>query len=219
MRTRPLHTLAALATLAAITTLVGAMNATAPGDAATVAPTGNAAQPAMVSGAGLVAPTAASAAVPERLLPTWEPELARAPRPPIPPSATLALDDRDAGAVASQDAQPVYLVYYWRARPGKTADYSAYIHEVAEPIDEAGRQAGAFEWVQTYTPAIQTGAPGADWTHIRIFKLSSFAAWDDFSRILDAAGARVFTPEQRAAQRQRAAPLRDLVRQEIWRAF
>lgn len=213
MRTRPLHTLATLTVLAATATLVGAMGAAAPGDgshAATVAATGNAAQPANVR-AGFLAPNAAHAAVPASLLPTWEPELARAPGRPF--------EAADAGAATIQDNEPIYLVYYWRARPGKTADYSAYIHEVAEPIDEAGRQAGAFEWVQTYTPAIQTGAPGTDWTHMRIFKLSSFAAWDDFSAKLDAAGARVFTPAQREAQRQRSAPLRDLVRQEIWRAF
>lgn len=114
----------------------------------------------------------------------------------------------------------VYLVYYWRARPGKFAAYSDYIRTVAEPIDEEARKAGVFEEVHTYTQQIQTGAPGADWTHMRVFRLKSFASWDDFSKGLDEATLRVF-PEE--AERRRlmspSAELRDLVRQEIWRDF
>ena len=115
---------------------------------------------------------------------------------------------------------PVYLVYYWRARPGKSAAYSEYIKKVAEPIDEEGRKAGVFEEVRTFTQQIVTGAPGADWTHVRIFKLKSFASWDAFSLGLDEAAKRAFPDE---AERRRlqapASELRDLVRQEIWRAF
>jgi hypothetical protein len=45
---------------------------------------------------------------------------------------------------ASQAAErPVYLVYYWRARPGKAADYAQYIRTVAEPIDEGARKAAS----------------------------------------------------------------------------
>jgi hypothetical protein len=114
----------------------------------------------------------------------------------------------------------MYIVYYWRARPGKLAAYSEYIRQVAEPIDEEARKAGVFEEVRTFTPAIVTGAPGADWTHMRVFKLKSFAAWDGFSTGLDAAAARVHPDE---AKRREAmgvsAELRDLVRQEVWRDF
>lgn len=119
---------------------------------------------------------------------------------------------------AQEEASPVYLVSYWRARPGKTAAYSDYIKRVAEPIDEEARKAGAFEEVRTYTQAIVTGAPGADWTHVRIFRLKSFASWDRFSASLDEATRRVFPDE--AKRRELMAPaaeLRDLVRQEIWR--
>lgn len=115
---------------------------------------------------------------------------------------------------------PVYLVYYWRARPGKAALYSEYIRKVAEPIDEEGRKAGVFEEVHTYTQQIVTGAPGADWTHVRIFKLKSFASWDRFSAGLDEAARRAFPDEEERKRLQApAAELRDLVRQEIWRAF
>jgi hypothetical protein len=111
---------------------------------------------------------------------------------------------------------PIYVVYYWRARPGSLADYSAYIREFAEPIDEEARKAGVFEEVRTYTPAVVTGAPGADWTHMRVFRLKNFAALDTFSAGLDAATQRLF-PDP--TSRPRSAGLRDLVRQEIWRDF
>ena len=70
--------------------------------------------------------------------------------------------------------------------------------------------------MHTYTPFLRTGAPGADWTHMRVFKLENFAALDGFSAGLDAAMDRVF-PD--AGQRPSSAGLRDLVRQEIWRDF
>jgi hypothetical protein len=114
----------------------------------------------------------------------------------------------------------IYVVYYWRARPGKAADYANYIRTIAEPIDEEARKAGVFEELTTYTPAIVTGAPGADWTHMRVFRLKNFAALDGFSRGLDEAGKRVFPSEQhRRENTLRAVEMRDLVRQEIWRKF
>ena len=114
----------------------------------------------------------------------------------------------------------VYLVYYWRARPGKAAAYSEYIRKVAEPIDEEGRKAGVFEEVRTYTQQIVTGAPGSDWTHVRVFKLKSFASWDQFSAGLDEAAKRAFPDdEERSRLQAPAVELRDLLRQEIWRAF
>ncbi len=118
------------------------------------------------------------------------------------------------------DDQAVYLVYYWRAKPGKVAAYSDYIRRVAEPIDEAARKAGVFEVLRTYTPALATGAPGADWTHMRVFKLKSFASWDAFSAGLDAAAVGVFPDESKRREAMGvSSDLRDLVRQEIWRDF
>jgi hypothetical protein len=113
-------------------------------------------------------------------------------------------------------AQAIYLVYFWRARPGKMAEYSAYIHTIAEPIDEEARKAGVFEEVRTFTQAITTGAPGADWTHMRVFKLKNYAALDTFSAGMDAATKRMYPDDK---TRPRSDELRDLVRQEIWRAF
>jgi hypothetical protein len=134
-------------------------------------------------------------------------------------SALLLLLLQTATPLLAQE-NPVYLVYYWRARPGKAAAYTEYIKKVAEPIDEEGRKAGVFEEVRTYTPQIVTGAPGSDWTHVRIFKLRSFASWDSFSAGLDEAAKRAFPDEEERKRLQApAAELRDLVRQEIWRAF
>lgn len=116
--------------------------------------------------------------------------------------------------------QPVHLVYYWRARPGKLAAYSDYIRTVAEPIDEEARKAGVFQEVRTYVPALVTGAPGADWTHLRVFRLKSFASWDAFSAGLEEAAKRVYPDEARRREAMSpAAELRDLVRQELWREF
>lgn len=114
------------------------------------------------------------------------------------------------------NAPAIYLVYYWRARPAKAAEYAAYIRNVAEPIDEEARKAGVFEELRTYTPAFVTGAPGADWTHMRVFKLKGFAALDAFSAGMDAATRRVFPDD---SKRPRADELRDLQRQEVWRDF
>jgi hypothetical protein len=110
------------------------------------------------------------------------------------------------------------VVYYWKARPGKAKAYSDYIRTVAEPIDEEARKAGVFEEVHTYTPAIVTGAPGADWTHMRVFKLKNVAAWETFGAGLDEATRRVYPDEAlRNEVMGPAAELRDLLRQEIWR--
>jgi len=115
-----------------------------------------------------------------------------------------------------QAAEPVYWVYYWKVRPGYEAEYAAYVRDVAEKIDAEAQKAGVFESVTTYTPAIQTGAASADWTYMRVFKLSSWAALDAFSAGLDAAGRRLYpTPGSQPS----SAGMRDLVRQEIWREF
>lgn len=136
------------------------------------------------------------------------------PAPALVPAAPGGLQP------ATAPAQPVFVVYYWRARPGKAAAYAEYIRTVAEPIDEGARKAGVFEEVKTYTPALATGAPGADWTHMRVFKLKSLAAWDAFGAGMDEATRRVLPDEARRKEMMApAADLRDLLRQEIWREF
>jgi hypothetical protein len=114
---------------------------------------------------------------------------------------------------ASADT-PVFVAYYWRAKPGKLDEYNAYIKGTAEKIDEDARRAGVFEEVRTVTPA-----PGTvtDWTHLRIFRLKNAAAEKALGDGLDAATLRVVPDEaQRKANSDRSAGLRDLVRREVW---
>jgi len=81
--------------------------------------------------------------------------------------------DAAAGQPPSSADAPVFVAYYWRARPGKADEYSDYIKHTAEAIDEDARRAGVFEEVRTVTPAPGTTA---DWTHLRIFRLKNAAA-------------------------------------------
>ena len=108
----------------------------------------------------------------------------------------------------------VYIVFYWRARPGQLDAYNEYIRTVAEPIDEAARRTGAFEEVHTVLPAPGTTT---DWTHLRMFRLKDAAAAEALQPALDAAKLRVVPDEsRRKANDARAATLRDLVRREVW---
>lgn len=116
---------------------------------------------------------------------------------------------------------PVYVAYFWRAKPGQVDAYNAYIKGTAEKIDESARQAGVFEEVVTVTPSqMGTSAAIADWTHLRIFKLKNRAAAEALGKGLDAATIRVVPDEaQRKANSERSAGLRDFVRQEVWTAL
>jgi hypothetical protein len=121
---------------------------------------------------------------------------------------------------ASADA-PVYIAYYWRAKPGMAAAYEDYIKPTAEKIDEDARKAGVFEEVVTVTPSqMGTSAAIVDWTHLRIFKLKDRAAAEGLSKGLDAATLRIVPDEaQRKRNSERSATLRDFVRQEVWTAL
>lgn len=121
-------------------------------------------------------------------------------------------------ATAQPADGPVYVAYYWRAKPGMTEAYNDYITGTAEKIDENARQAGAFEWVATVTPSqMGTSAAIADWTHLRIFKLKDRAQAEALGKALDEATIRVVPSEaQRKANSERSATLRDFVRQEVW---
>src|SRR3982751_1556599 len=72
-----------------------------------------------------------------------------------------------AGPSPSASAATLSQVYFWRARPGKIEEYTRYIRDVAAPIDEEARRAGAFISVTTYM-ATDTLVP---WTHMRVFLL------------------------------------------------
>jgi len=128
--------------------------------------------------------------------------------------SSIALEGQ---APASGDG-PVYVAYYWRAKPGMAAAYENYIKTTAERIDEDARKAGVFEEVVTVTPS-QMGKSAAitDWTHLRIFKLKNRAAAQGLSEGLDAATLRIVPDEaQRKRNAERSATLRDFVRQEVW---
>ena len=108
----------------------------------------------------------------------------------------------------------VFVAFYWRAKPGQIDAYNDYITRVAVPIDEDARRAGAFEEVRTVMPA-----PGTvvDWTHLRIFRVKNAEAATALGAALDAATSRVVPDEaRRKANSERAATLREAVRQEMW---
>lgn len=97
-------------------------------------------------------------------------------------------------------------VYYWRAKPGMLAEYSAYIRDVAQPIDEDARRHGAFISVTTYQ-ARDTLMP---WTHMRVFLLRDSAQLASLGAQLNAAGARVEPDSvKRRTRADYAATLRD----------
>ena len=133
----------------------------------------------------------------------------------------LALLLCTAGDLHAQPEGPVYVAYFWRAKPGMTGAYNDYIKGTAEKIDEDARKAGVFEEVVTVTPSqMGTSAAIADWTHLRIFRLKDRAAAEALGKGLDAATLRVVPDEnQRKANSDRSATLRDFVRQEIWTAL
>jgi hypothetical protein len=78
-------------------------------------------------------------------------------------------------------------IYYWRAKPGKFDEYTRYIREHAEPIDEAGRRDGAFLSVTTFMTRDTTSA----WTHMRVFVLRDSVQLGALNAKLSAAGARL----------------------------
>ena len=136
-------------------------------------------------------------------------------------SVTIVAGDRVAATTGDQVGQKTgaaaFVAYYWRARPGKTAEYNDYILHTAEAIDEDARRAGVFEEVRTVTPSTAPDLPAPDWTHLRIFRVKDLAAVAQLSPGLDAATLRVVPDEaQRKANSARSAGLRDLVRREVW---
>lgn len=109
---------------------------------------------------------------------------------------------------APADQPRLAQIYFWRAKPGKFDEYTKYVREVAEPIDEAARKRDAFLSVATYLS--RDTATG--WTHMRVFALRDSAQWRALSARLDSATIQL-TPDS-AARRRRgeyAVGLRDRV--------
>jgi hypothetical protein len=99
-------------------------------------------------------------------------------------------------------------IYYWRAKPGKFDEYTRYVRDVAEPIDEEAHRRGAFVSVTTY----MTQDTASAWTHMRVFILRDSAQLSRLSGALGSAGRRLEPDSVKRAQRgQYSATLRDRV--------
>jgi hypothetical protein len=121
-----------------------------------------------------------------------------------PPSTTPS---RAAGA-SSAAPGAIARVYFWRAKPGKLAEYNRYVRDIAAPIDEEARRRGAFISVTTYI-ARDTTLP---WTHMRVFVLRDSAQLAGLSAALAAAGAAMEPDSvKRRQQSEYSATLRDAV--------
>jgi hypothetical protein len=97
-------------------------------------------------------------------------------------------------------------VYYWRAKPGKFAEYTDYITKLAEPIDHEAQRRGAFLSVTTYLGSDTSSV----WTHMRVFILRDSAQLAGLSAALDAAGVALEPDSaKRRARSQYGATLRD----------
>jgi hypothetical protein len=111
-------------------------------------------------------------------------------------------------AAAHSSNATLAQIYFWRARPGKLDEYTRYIREHAEPIDEEARRAGAFVSVATYM-ASDTIVP---WTHMRVFTLRDSAQLRGLGAALTAAGTRLEPDSvKRRQQSEYSATLRDRV--------
>jgi len=108
--------------------------------------------------------------------------------------------------VASPSTATLAQIYYWRAKPGMLAAYTAYIRDIAAPIDEDARRHGAFISVTTY----QSRDTLSQWTHMRVFLLRDSAQLAGLGAALNAAGARVEPDSvKRRARSDYAVTLRD----------
>jgi|SRR5687768_3561910 len=118
-------------------------------------------------------------------------------------NSTIAGTDDGPAATAT-----LAQIYFWRAKPGKLEEYTRYIREHAEPIDEEARRAGAFVSVTTYM-ASDTTVP---WTHMRVFTLRDSAQLRALGGALSAAGARLEPDSvKRREASEYSATLRDRV--------
>ncbi|HEV8149905.1 MAG TPA: hypothetical protein VGP61_06940 [Gemmatimonadales bacterium] len=123
--------------------------------------------------------------------------LAACARTTVPPAISPA---GPAGTLAQ--------IYFWRARPGKLAEYSRYVRDVAEPIDREAQRRGAFLAVTTYVSR-DSATP---WSHMRVFILRDSAQLIALGPALDSAGIRLEPDSaKRRVRGEYAATLRDRV--------
>ena len=113
-----------------------------------------------------------------------------------------------AAIAAGSSTGSLAQVYYWRAKPGKLDEYSRYIREIAEPIDNEAQRRGAFVSVTTFLAHDTTSA----WTHMRVFVLRDTAQLRALSGALDSAGMRLEPDSvKRRLRGEYSATLRDRV--------
>lgn len=113
----------------------------------------------------------------------------------------------DPAAAPAGEAR-IAQIYFWRAKPGKLEEYTRYIRDRAEPIDEEARRAGAFISVTTFM-ASDTTVP---WTHMRVFMLRDSTQLRALGDALTAAGVRIQPDSvKRREQSEYSASLRDRV--------
>jgi hypothetical protein len=125
-------------------------------------------------------------------------------------SSGAARPDRAAPDAANPAPSEARLaqIYFWRAKPGKFEEYTRYIRERAEPIDEEARRGGAFMSVATYMAADTAVA----WTHMRVFTLRDSTQLRGLGAALTAAGVRLEPDSvKRRQQSEYSATLRDRV--------
>ena len=107
-------------------------------------------------------------------------------------------------------------VYYWRAKPGKLAEYTDYIQKLAEPIDHEAQRRGAFLSVTTYVSTDTSST----WTHMRVFILRDSAQLAGLSAALDAAGVAIEPDSaKRRGRGQYGATLRDAAGSATYRVL
>lgn len=112
------------------------------------------------------------------------------------------------GAPGPTTGPTLAQVYYWKAKPGKFAEYGRYITSFAEAVDAEARHKGAFLSVTTYVSR-DTLSP---WTHMRVFLLRDSVQLKGLSDALDRAGTRVEPDStKRRVRSEYAATLRDRV--------
>jgi hypothetical protein len=105
----------------------------------------------------------------------------------------------------------VAVIYYWKAKPGKSEEYNQYIRNVAELVDADARRQGAFISVTTFVSR-KSDSP---WTHMRIFLLKDHAQEANLAQALHEADVRMEPDEgKRRAKEDQAASLRDFVARE-----
>lgn len=135
-------------------------------------------------------------------------------------AAALAISmtaSRAEGPALAQDREAprkaaIAQILYFKAKPGKLDAYNRYIHDIAAPIDEDARKAGAFVGLTT----LVNPDPNATWSHMRLFTFESREQLAAFSRKMDEATARVVTSEaQRQVNAALSASLRDRVGESV----